>query len=543
MITFNGKELRNLEEQVQQNKIDIAKHYQAIELPLNLTGIRVIGSIYSESELENLRGSEYGDAYVQVVDDNTILWIWSRANPDAEEYDDYWLDIPFTTVGPQGYTPKLNLNSDGGLYVSYDNGDTYTYLGNIKGPKGDFARWYSQSRDPIGNITPSGSSFTEGDQWLNTATGNVFQFRTYSNGSYAWQSTGNIRGPQGIQGPQGPQGQQGPQGEPGIQGEQGPRGNTITVIGTLSSINELGSPLNVQRNDGYLVGNVENGFDLWIITDDPSVEGGLRWTNTGRFSAGSLITQDGEPVGSIDLDDIVLKEKSGSTYLTGYPRIAGATGAVKWVSPVNWLDNTSYPTSPRADDVVSRLTNSGGLQCLVNSTEALNYMRQKSVSKVKPDTSVPYGLPDVCATPRAYVDSQITYATQALAKGETKVDCKVVKRGQKLNLKKDTLFLMRAYGDNTLAIVSGSNTIISNATIIIGLVSSSNVESGNPNNVWAGFIVIGGSGSILSTTINWYGNNVDPDILYVENRDTGTSGSGFAYIYTVRAGQYDPNPY
>ena len=63
MIIANGVELRNLEEQVQKNKEDIAAHYN-IDRVLADFGIRVVGQIdspYSLPDPETYEG-DYGDA-------------------------------------------------------------------------------------------------------------------------------------------------------------------------------------------------------------------------------------------------------------------------------------------------------------------------------------------------------------------------------------------------------------------------------------------------------------------------------------------------
>lgn len=72
------------------------------------------------------------------------------------------------------------------------------------------AEWFT------GEGAPSNSQGKDGDYYINTLTGDV-----YNKASGSWSIKLNIKGPQGERGPQGPQGERGPQ---GLQGEQGPAG-------------------------------------------------------------------------------------------------------------------------------------------------------------------------------------------------------------------------------------------------------------------------------------------------------------------------------
>jgi hypothetical protein len=81
-------------------------------------------------------------------------------------------------------------------------------------------------------------------------------------------------GPQGPEGPQGPQGLQGPQGIPGPtgpQGVQGPQGNSVTVVGSVPTVNDL--PSGANNNIGDLV--------IVSSTGDGHVWDGSSWINVG----------------------------------------------------------------------------------------------------------------------------------------------------------------------------------------------------------------------------------------------------------------------
>lgn len=88
------------------------------------------------------------------------------------------------------------------------------------GPPGSGGGGGSGSAWHQGSGAPSSGLGADGDFYLNTANGDVYQ-KTAG----AWDAAvGNISGPQGATGPQGPQGDTGPQGPAGAQGDEGPQG-------------------------------------------------------------------------------------------------------------------------------------------------------------------------------------------------------------------------------------------------------------------------------------------------------------------------------
>jgi hypothetical protein len=83
------------------------------------------------------------------------------------------------------------------------------------GGGGSGSTWYE------GASAPSPGTGADGDFYLNTANGDVYQ-----KASGSWRAAvGNIAGPQGSTGPQGPAGPQGNDGAQGPQGATGPQGN------------------------------------------------------------------------------------------------------------------------------------------------------------------------------------------------------------------------------------------------------------------------------------------------------------------------------
>ena len=115
MLTIDGKQYRNLEEQVRKNKEDIQSIIEASAI-LNAFGIKVVGQVNTSGDLPNPADypGDYGDAYLVGTETPYDYYIFTRPNdthPTA-----YWLNIG-----------KFPLKGEKG-----DKGDT----GN-PGPKGD----------------------------------------------------------------------------------------------------------------------------------------------------------------------------------------------------------------------------------------------------------------------------------------------------------------------------------------------------------------------------------------------------------------------
>lgn len=263
MIQIGNNYYRNLEEQVQKNKEDIAKHWQ-IDRVLADFGIRIVGTVDSFNDIKNIQGKQYGDAYAVGQTHPYDFYIWTRADIDSNQPQDYWLNIgELAIVGPQG---PQGLKGDRG-----DKGDT-----------GESTKWQSVMGAPTRQTAGK-----EYDQYLDTNTGNVYQ---YNNGS--WQLKGNIKGPTGSQGPKGERGPQGVRGPQGPIGPQGPTGQTITIVGELYSTDQLPSPYDVPRHYAYLIPNNIGEIKIWVIVGIDNLE----WVDAGTL---------GNKVG-VKIDDGVL---------------------------------------------------------------------------------------------------------------------------------------------------------------------------------------------------------------------------------------------
>jgi hypothetical protein len=139
------------------------------------------------------------------------LWLGSA---DIEKM----IQLDVTASLKTGTFKGIALSSDDGLGMSFDSkeGRLAPVLLLTNDVETAATKWYS------GSGTPATSTGKDGDFYLNTETGDV-----YEKTSATWTVSANIAGPrgftgdQGIEGPAGPAGPQGPQGEKGDQGDQG----------------------------------------------------------------------------------------------------------------------------------------------------------------------------------------------------------------------------------------------------------------------------------------------------------------------------------
>ena len=281
MITINGKEFRNLVEQVKKNQEDIKKHHE-IEQTLADWGIKVIGRL---DTWEPPTGSfAFGDAIAVGPEGGPFdFYIWTRRSDIGDE--GYWLNYgPISIVGPQGPQGEQG----------------------IQGEPGKAGRWFVGPGEPTGEVHT-------GDMWLRvnsdgSTNGFVYQ---YNLGGWALQTT--ILGPQGIQGPegkQGPRGLQGPEGPRGKDGNPSPVINIIAELPEGTVISDIYNPATVASNSGILmpVGGVNH---LWIIIN------GL-WTDSGSWGqGGTRVYEDGQEVVEFNADTKVDKQNPGFTAVYG----------------------------------------------------------------------------------------------------------------------------------------------------------------------------------------------------------------------------------
>ena len=258
MFTLNNNklELRNLEEQVQKNKEDIAKHYE-IDRSLANFGIKIVGTVPSVEDLPDplTYQGEYGDGYAVGQPGSYEYYIYTRPDLNAGQPNNHWLPVGQLAIqgppGPQGAQ-------------------------GIQGEPGISSKWYTGQYPE----TPA-----ENDMFL-SKSGEVFQ---YVGGS--WHPVTDIRGPQGIQGIQGPRGERGPIGPQGQKGDTGDVGGFINIYGIVTNTDQLPSPSTLKNlTIAYLLGT-QAPYDLYIQVGENSNV--AQWTNSGPFNAATLVSSGG----------------------------------------------------------------------------------------------------------------------------------------------------------------------------------------------------------------------------------------------------------
>ena len=142
MFKYDGKEYRNLQEQVEKNKNDILYILEQ-EGVLNEFGIKVVGEVESTSDLpstdsEEFAALEYGDTYAVGTEEPYYLYIKTRAN--GTHPNDYWFNLglfplpgpvgPEGPRGPKGDTGERGEKGDPG--VQGQRGET-----GERGPQGE----------------------------------------------------------------------------------------------------------------------------------------------------------------------------------------------------------------------------------------------------------------------------------------------------------------------------------------------------------------------------------------------------------------------
>ena len=261
MITIGNNIYRNLEEQVQKNKEDIARHWE-VDRVLGDFGIKVLGKLPTADRLEQVDTStlEYGDAYLIGEAEPYNVYVWTRANLNIGKREPYWLNIGAIAIeGPQG--PRGEKGE--------------------KGSTGQSTRWYS------GHGHPASLVKQQGDLYLDVSDGSVYQY-----GTNGWYIVVNIKGPAGPKGATGPQGEQGIQGPEGPQGERGESAGYINIIGILSNAGQLPTPASLDNMTyAYLVGTSEP-HDVYIqVGTSPATS---VWHNAGPLNGATLVQANGQ---------------------------------------------------------------------------------------------------------------------------------------------------------------------------------------------------------------------------------------------------------
>lgn len=252
MITIDNKTYRNIQEQVEKNKQDIAA-WSSIELTLNNFGIKVLGRVDYVSDIPQAT-YEYGDAYLVGLNEPYNVYIYTRTDGDVGMFINMG---PLNIVGQQGPEgPQGPAGKDGyAPVVRYGNG--------------------------LPVVEPTDK---KGYIYIDQQTSRLYTF----NGG--WNFVINMQGPKGDQ---------------GNQGIQGATGTTLSIVGKLSSPTLL--PTNfasgaIPKNSAYLV-DVNGANKLYIILGNQSDYSTWYWQDAGDFNMGSVIYKDAVFQSSINVTD------------------------------------------------------------------------------------------------------------------------------------------------------------------------------------------------------------------------------------------------
>ena len=346
--------MRNLQEQVQKNKEDIAKHY-AIDRAMANLGIKVVGQVSTPQQLPGITNfpeavdyqGEYGDTYavgnkaeVDAGNASYEYWVFTRPDPNAGYTENYWLNVGRISIeGPQGPQGKP--------------GD--------KGDPGQSTRWYT------GEFEPANPNI--GDLYLNK-TGMVFQFT-----ESGWIAIESIVGPQGAEGPRGKEGPQGPDGNQGLPGERGPAGG-FTIAGILSQPPtedpDLAPEVINNLNIAYLVGSSEP-YDLWIQIGT-NIEN-AEWSNQGPISGATAVVSNGVFQTTWNADT-KLDKVTSSGFLRAY--------CVNPDGSQNTISIASNPNTWKTDRMVSLMRSTAGSEDDRSKMENANVGYLLSPAPVQP---------------------------------------------------------------------------------------------------------------------------------------------------------------
>lgn len=229
MLKYNGKEFRNLEDQVGY----LTDAFKSGKL-IDELGIKVLG-VFSDltTAKETIRPPyEYGDAFEIGTTKPYNLYIYTR---NIEDFFDFG---PFPAPGPKGDlgpTPSISINA------------------NVTNTTGS----------PEATVTKTG-----------TDEAPIFNF--------TFKNIKGERGQTGMQGVQGPRGFQGPTGPIGPRGYIGPKGDVgpaFKLLGDLTSTSQLPSPTDTLQAQGaaYTIPNAQGVKHIWVIQGTDN----LLWTDIG----------------------------------------------------------------------------------------------------------------------------------------------------------------------------------------------------------------------------------------------------------------------
>ena len=218
MLKYGNKEFRNLEEQVDKNKQDIADLTAGISAAIGY--MPTILGVYARFDEIPTGGYNTGDTFLVGSGTPYSVYVYTDKNQ--------WVNVgQFPVAGPKGDKGDLGsviTAAAGGPQVTPESLNDF-YIDTITGD------WYVASRTVSGSLVYIKSFSLKGEK-----------------GDRGERGLAGSMGPMGPTGPQGPQGERGftglkgDQGQKGDTGATGPAGNSVTNMTTASFTQDTADP-------------------------------------------------------------------------------------------------------------------------------------------------------------------------------------------------------------------------------------------------------------------------------------------------------------
>ena len=345
MLKFGNKEFRNLEEQVDKNKQDIADLAAGISAAIGY--MPTILGVYTTFAQIPTGGYNTGDTYLIGNGTPYSVYVYTDKNQ--------WVNVgQFPVAGPKGDKGDLGsviTAAAGGPQVTPESLNDF-YIDTITGD------WYVASRTVSGTLVYIKSFSLKGEK-----------------GDRGERGLAGSMGPQGPTGPQGPQGERGltglkgDQGQKGDTGATGPAGNSVTNMSTASFTQDTTDPtifhnaIDVAYSDGT---STTFTIDTKGIKGDKGDTGAAGPTGETGVSAGfgqpTIIVDDTTGVPSAEITatgpntakifNFAFSGLKGETGATGATGPQGPKGDQGEVGPQG-IQGPQGPTGNGVEDLIS----------------------------------------------------------------------------------------------------------------------------------------------------------------------------------------------
>ena len=255
-FVYDNKTYRNLQQQVKENMLDIARLQDS-----NILGLDIKDIVQTYNDLPT--AAEQGNIYAVGTEAPFELYVYN---------DSSWVNLgQFPKAGPKGdQGPKGQDGNPGPRGLTGPQGPRgYTGAQGVPGISG--LRGEQGPEGPQGPMGPQGPQGPKGDQGPQGIQG--IQGPKGETGPKGDQGIQGIQGPKGDVGPQGPKGDTGPQGPKGDKGDTGPQGPK----------GDPAEPVNL----GYYDTITENSDGTYTITKQTGYINGTDFLNWGMNAAGN----------------------------------------------------------------------------------------------------------------------------------------------------------------------------------------------------------------------------------------------------------------